>query len=94
MKRTTLIALAAIAIYIVGYGVVRLCYSDSGTRSWVDSQGSHEQRLKGTHFVLSERSLPRLSQQVLYWGFYPVGLIDQKITGREYGCVQNADRAL
>jgi len=56
MQRT--IIFAALAIYIVGFGLLRVCCGESGMRTCTDSQGVyHEQHLKGTHLLIPRSGL-------------------------------------
>ena len=88
MKRGIITILVATALYAIGYGAVNLCFGELGKKTWTDLQGTHhELHIKGTHFRLPASGFPRLSKQVLYWGFYPVGWVNHKMNGREYGCV-------
>ena len=95
MKRVALFIGLALAVYFTSYVAVRHFNHLSGTQLVPDAAGVyHSQALSDTRIHIPGEGFQRLPMQVLYGGYYPIGHIDQALTGRRYNCTDYRDIVL
>jgi hypothetical protein len=87
-RRAIISGLMILVLYVVGFFAVRYSYENGGSRFNPDPKGTGylpPVEYRSTEFfAVRSAGLQRLWNYSLYYAFYPLGLVDTVLSGREY----------